>query len=142
MADYLVFLFRTFGQNSIKFRATFSLDFFVFTVLAIVAFVSAQRLIKKKINSIIRMHQLLDSSLKTIGSRYTEESLVRSAQDLLVKCRHDWSSFNYDSMKTYMTPDHYEHVRLMLLGLRQALRSNTECRYKTTGCSRAVCPYR
>ncbi len=50
--------------------------------------------------------------------------MITRARETFVQYQKDWSSFNLDSMKSYMTPAYYQHNLLMMGALKLAARQN------------------
>lgn len=46
------------------------------------------------------------------------------AKELFIQYQKDWSSFDLDSMKTYMTPEYYQHNLLMMGAMKMLNRQN------------------
>jgi len=46
------------------------------------------------------------------------------ADDTFVQYQHDWSAFNLDNMKTYMTPHYFYHNQLMMGAMKLMQRQN------------------
>ncbi len=51
-------------------------------------------------------------------------SIEAHAKDIFLRYQKDWSAFNLDSMKTYMTPEYYQHNLLMMGALKLHARQN------------------
>lgn len=51
-------------------------------------------------------------------------TLETDARSTFMQYQQDWSSFNLDSMKKYMTPQYYQHNLLMMGALKLAARQN------------------
>jgi hypothetical protein len=47
-----------------------------------------------------------------------------SARELMLRFQQDWSSFNYDSIRSYTTPDYFAHLELILKALQMMNRRN------------------
>ncbi|MBC7564811.1 DUF3137 domain-containing protein [Candidatus Saccharibacteria bacterium] len=50
--------------------------------------------------------------------------IEKRASGIFIQYQKDWSSFNLDSMKSYMTPGYYQHNLLMMGALKVASRQN------------------
>ncbi|MEK7059467.1 MAG: TIM44-like domain-containing protein [Patescibacteria group bacterium] len=55
---------------------------------------------------------------------WNEDALKQHVQDTFAKFQSDWSAFNTENMKSYLTPNYAYHIELMLLALRQRRRRN------------------
>lgn len=74
-----------------------------------------------------KARQLVDASLvaaSSLDSAWNKNSLVAAASDVYSRYQSDWSQFNTESMKTYMTPAYLYHNQLMLAALQLAGRQN------------------
>lgn len=52
------------------------------------------------------------------------DSIEAHAKDTFIQYQKDWSVFNLDSMKRYMTPEYYQHNLLMMGALKLHARQN------------------
>jgi preprotein translocase subunit SecG len=72
--------------------------------------------------------QKIDNELNVASARDAawgnREKLEQYAAGIFKRYQQDWSTFNLTSMKTYMTPEYYAHVELMMAALKLAERQN------------------
>lgn len=52
------------------------------------------------------------------------DNVIQSAADIFYKFQQDWSDGNVTAMKQYLTPNYYEHMRLIFQALSQLDRQN------------------
>lgn len=55
---------------------------------------------------------------------WSNEIIQKRVKEVFDKFQEDWSTFNFNSMKTYLTPRYYRHIELMLTALKQMGRQN------------------
>jgi hypothetical protein len=58
------------------------------------------------------------------AKKLAEDPNVKLANDTFIQYQHDWSAFNLDSMKTYMTPHYFHHNQLMMRAMELMARQN------------------
>lgn len=56
---------------------------------------------------------------------WDEATLLAHAKDVFTRYQQDWSNYNTESMKAYMTPSYQYHAALMVYALQLAARVNT-----------------
>ncbi|MEP7205001.1 MAG: DUF3137 domain-containing protein [Candidatus Saccharibacteria bacterium] len=57
-------------------------------------------------------------------SLWNQQSLIEFANSIFLRHQKDWSAFNLESMKQYMTPAYLYHTQLMMAALKGAQRQN------------------
>jgi hypothetical protein len=101
---------------------------FVITVLIIIAvFVITTHASAKAIAAVQRRRAEMKEKLVRLAAAdkvWEPGKLETDARDTFTQYQKDWSSFNLDSMKTYMTPEYYQHNLLMMGALKLAARQN------------------
>lgn len=55
---------------------------------------------------------------------WDKDTLESNAENIYLRYQQDWSNFNTDDMKNYMTPHYYEHACLMMEAIKDAGRRN------------------
>lgn len=55
---------------------------------------------------------------------WNQQSLIDFANSTFLRHQKDWSAFNIESLRQYMTPDYLYHTQLMLAALQGAHRQN------------------
>lgn len=56
--------------------------------------------------------------------KFDEKTLIPHMNELFVRFQNDWQNFNTDSMRSYLTPRYWEHIRLQLAALYMLGRQN------------------
>jgi hypothetical protein len=101
---------------------------FVITVLIIIAsFVIVTHASNKAIAAVRRRRSEMKEKLARLAVAdkvWEPGKLETDARNTFTQYQKDWSSFNLDSMKTYMTPEYYQHNLLMMGALKLAARQN------------------
>ncbi len=64
------------------------------------------------------------SQAASLDSHWDEAGLLDRARKVWPQFQDDWSNFNINGLGTYLTPDYFEHVRLMLMGIANLNRRN------------------
>jgi hypothetical protein len=75
----------------------------------------------------IKRNKAAQAALQTAAQTdpiWNETFLKNGAQNIFVSFQRDWSNFNTQAMKAYLTPHYYAHVELMMLALKQMNRQN------------------
>lgn len=57
-------------------------------------------------------------------AQWNEDYLKTGAQNIFMKFQTDWSNFDLNAARAYLTPRYAEHISLMLLALQQMHRRN------------------
>lgn len=68
--------------------------------------------------------QALEKASQADSSTWNEEAIIEFTKSLFNRYQQDWSSFNTESMKSYMTPTYQYHVALMIYALQLMGRQN------------------
>lgn len=75
----------------------------------------------------LRQSDQVRKALKLAASKdaqWNEKKLVKYAKGIFLAYQKDWSRFNTESMKQYMTPHYLNHAKLMLHGMSDLDRVN------------------
>lgn len=100
----------------------------VITILIIIAvFVIVTHASNKAIAAVRRRRAEMKDKLARLAVAdkvWEPGKLETDAKNTFIQYQKDWSSFNLDSMKKYMTPEYYQHNLLMMGALKLAARQN------------------
>lgn len=55
---------------------------------------------------------------------WDEQALIAYTKQVFLRYQHDWTNYDTESMKTYMTPRYWHHAALMVYALQLAKRQN------------------
>lgn len=108
------------GSSSGSGSAFLVFPFFIFIIIFIIASVWARR-VKKR--TILKNDIALDAMAET-DTLWNRQTMTTHAEETFLAFQKDWSDFNLASMKTYMTPNYYQHNLLMMDALKAAGRRN------------------
>jgi len=89
----------------------------------IAAFIIGRKAIRIQKQKRLEMQAAL-AAAASVDKVWEPDTLVTHAKDTFLNYQKDWSSFNLESMKKYMTPEYYQHSSLMMAALKLANRKN------------------
>lgn len=115
-----VFSVHSSSQNSIPFSFGNILYIFICICIFLVIIFYKWSIKNKKIkqaNAILKSAELSDGS-------WSNDLLKNRVSEIFLKFQKDWSHFNSDSMKEYLTPDYYKRIVLEMNILKNENRKN------------------
>ncbi len=75
----------------------------------------------------LRKNKKVEQQLQQISqndSSWNEDFILTSAKNIFLNYQKDWTDYNTESMKSYMTPEYQYHAALMVYALQLASRKN------------------
>ncbi len=75
----------------------------------------------------VKQSPLIKGKLKqaaAVDAAWDEQAILEHAKATFLKYQQDWSTFNTESMKTYMTPQYHYHASLLMYTLQLMGRKN------------------
>lgn len=72
----------------------------------------------------IKKAAALQKQAQASDSTWSDEVIKRRVTDVFYTFQKDWSDFNTENMKSYLTPRYHHHISLMLAALHQMSRRN------------------